>query len=63
MAKNDEQKRVEALRQSALFNEHELHVIAILFEAVRAASDGNREKRDRLMRQAVQDYQAAKNLH
>ena len=45
-----------------MFNDSTLSVIATVLSAIRAATDGNIEERNRLMREAVEQYEASQNL-
>jgi hypothetical protein len=49
--------------ESGMFNDRELSVIATVLSAIRAATDGNIEARDKLMRDAVEQYEASQRLH
>jgi hypothetical protein len=49
--------------QTGMFNDRELSVIATVLSAIRAATDGNIEARDKLMRDAVEQYEARRRLH
>jgi hypothetical protein len=46
-----------------MFNDRELSVIATVLSAIRAATEGNIEARDKLMRDAVEQYDANQRLH
>ena len=47
----------------AMFDAPTLEVIATLLRAVAANEDGRIEARDRLMREAVEKYDASRRLH
>jgi hypothetical protein len=49
--------------ETGMFNDRELSVIATVLSAIRAATDGNIEARDKLMRDAVEEYEASRRLH
>lgn len=49
--------------ETGMFDDRELSVIATVLSAIRAATDGNIEARDKLMRDAVEQYEARRRLH
>lgn len=46
-----------------MFDHHTLKVISTLISAIRANNDGRIDLRDRLMREAVQQYDQQRTLH
>ncbi|HWT71684.1 MAG TPA: hypothetical protein VN361_05820 [Oxalicibacterium sp.] len=48
---------------SGMFDDRELSVIATVLSAIRAATEGNITARDKLMRDAVEEYEASRHLH
>jgi hypothetical protein len=49
--------------ETGMFDDRELSVIATVLSAIRAATDGNIEARDKLMCDAVEQYEASQRLH
>lgn len=48
--------------ESGMFDDRELSVIATVLSAIRAATEGNIAARDKLMRDAVEEYEASRRL-
>ncbi|HEX2605513.1 MAG TPA: hypothetical protein VHL60_12640 [Oxalicibacterium sp.] len=60
----DDEAEVHAMYQAAgMFDDRTLLVLSTVLSAVRAANDGDIEARDRLMREAVEQYEACNRLH
>lgn len=49
--------------ETGMFDDRELSVIATVLSAIRAATEGNIAARDKLMRDAVEQYDACRRLH
>jgi hypothetical protein len=59
----DEAEANTMFAEIGMFDDRELSVIATVLSAIRAATDGNIEARDKLMRDAVEQYEARRRLH
>jgi hypothetical protein len=61
---NDDEAEVHAMYEAAgMFDDRTLLVLSTVLSAVRAANDGDIEARDKLMREAVEQYEACSRLH
>jgi hypothetical protein len=60
----DDEAEVHAMYKAAgMFDDRTLLVLSTVLSAVRAANDGDIEARDRLMKEAVEQYEASSRLH
>jgi len=60
---SDDKAEVHAMYEAAgMFDDRTLLVLSTILSAVRAANDGDIEARDRLMKEAVEQYDASRKL-
>lgn len=62
--KIDDEAEIHAMYEAAgMFDDATLLVLSTILSAVRAANDGDIQARDRLMREAVEQYATGCRLH
>jgi hypothetical protein len=59
---NDDADANVMFTEGAMFDDRTLSVIATVLSAIRAATEGNIEARNKLMREAVDQYEASQRL-
>jgi hypothetical protein len=60
----DDEAEIHAMYEAAgMFDDRTLLVLSTILSAVRAANEGDIDARNRLMREAVEQYDAGRKLH